>query len=223
MVARAAFAQPTPQCVEGKAATEATLWHCCWPGQSWSDQMDRCVGPPQCPPDLVPEEAECVRRVVPTVYVPPPRHAAAQKNSLLVAGGALFGISYGATLVMGAYGSWFAATTPLVHDVPTFNNHLAAQLTWNFIPVVGPAIACARYASVKEFQFTTADGELWSTRSDSVALVCAGEIAGLALQVTGLALLGAGAAQKRRAAARAWNLTPLVGGGRLGLGLAGAF
>src|SRR5262249_12077636 len=155
---------------------EATLWHCCWPTQSWSDQMDRCVGPPQCPAGLVPEEADCVRPVVPTVYLPPPRRPAPQKTRLMVAGGALFGISYGAALVAGAYGAALAATTPLIYDVPTFNNHLAAQLTWNFIPVAGPAIACARYASVKEFQFTTADGELWSTRNDSAALVCALEI-----------------------------------------------
>src|SRR5262249_23786265 len=107
------------------------------------------------------------------------------------------------------------------YDVPTFNDHLAAQLTWNFVPLVGPAIACAEYASVKEFQFTTANGELWSTKNDSAALVCAGEIAGMAIQITGLALLGAGAARKK-SAQRAWNLSPLPGAS-LGLSFGSAF
>lgn len=41
-------------CPEGKEATEETRGNCCWPGQVWSRDRQRCVGTPEeCPPGKV--------------------------------------------------------------------------------------------------------------------------------------------------------------------------
>lgn len=63
---------PSPvdaQCHEGRVSSEDTDGRCCWPGQRWSDERARCVGPPRCPSGLVSEGDTCVRSMAPA---PPP-------------------------------------------------------------------------------------------------------------------------------------------------------
>lgn len=45
-------------CAAGMLATMDGL-HCCWPGQTWSDEQRACAGPPTCPVGLVAQGATC--------------------------------------------------------------------------------------------------------------------------------------------------------------------
>jgi hypothetical protein len=63
-------------CGEGLVANEATDGHCCWPGQMWSDERERCIGTPRCPTGWKVQGSLCVRGEVvpetqPRVAAPP--------------------------------------------------------------------------------------------------------------------------------------------------------
>lgn len=53
------------QCSEGRVASWSTQGRCCWPGQSFSPQLGRCVGAPQCPSGRVAAGDECVAPAAP--------------------------------------------------------------------------------------------------------------------------------------------------------------
>ncbi|MFO0680961.1 MAG: hypothetical protein U0234_02870 [Sandaracinus sp.] len=54
-------------CAEGRARTEDG--YCCWPGQRFSADRNRCEGPPDCPEALVAHGAECAAPVAATPSV----------------------------------------------------------------------------------------------------------------------------------------------------------
>lgn len=41
---------PQPGCSPGKVQNDDTDGHCCWPGESWSAEEERCSGDGRCPP-----------------------------------------------------------------------------------------------------------------------------------------------------------------------------
>lgn len=48
-------------CGEGLVITDATDGHCCWPGQMWSEERERCIGTPRCPTGWIVQGSLCVR------------------------------------------------------------------------------------------------------------------------------------------------------------------
>jgi hypothetical protein len=57
----AAPAPPAPVCADGREITAETAGRCCWPGQAWRDDLNRCDGAPRCPPGWAGDGAGCVR------------------------------------------------------------------------------------------------------------------------------------------------------------------
>jgi hypothetical protein len=52
---------PPGACGEGLVATDATDGHCCWPGQAWSEERERCTGAPRCPRGWEARGSFCIR------------------------------------------------------------------------------------------------------------------------------------------------------------------
>lgn len=48
------------QCARGRLQTEATAGRCCWPGQVWDEEDNRCSGPPDCPAGFGGEGDSCI-------------------------------------------------------------------------------------------------------------------------------------------------------------------
>lgn len=46
------------ECTSGRVAVAGG--YCCWPGQQWSDELQRCFGVPECPADLGGAAEECL-------------------------------------------------------------------------------------------------------------------------------------------------------------------
>lgn len=69
-VSASAFAQSpakSPACAPGKAVSEDTAGHCCWPGQAWSSGKQACIGIPQaCPAGLTPQAETCAAPACPS-------------------------------------------------------------------------------------------------------------------------------------------------------------
>jgi hypothetical protein len=57
---RLAAAVPTTACPGGRAISDETDGHCCWPGQVWAKSRAACVGIPECPAGLAPVGESCV-------------------------------------------------------------------------------------------------------------------------------------------------------------------
>lgn len=55
-------------CAPGRVAT--LEGYCCWPAQTWSDERQRCEGPPSCPSGMAAEGDDCVG-VAPAPVAPP--------------------------------------------------------------------------------------------------------------------------------------------------------
>lgn len=51
---------PVPSCGIGQTVSIDTAGHCCWPAQVWSNSRQVCIGVPQCPPGLSPQDDACV-------------------------------------------------------------------------------------------------------------------------------------------------------------------
>ena len=58
------------ECPPGRAVSDETEGHCCWPGQVWARSRSVCVGIPECPSGLVVDGESCA---------PPPRCPPAQR------------------------------------------------------------------------------------------------------------------------------------------------
>jgi serine/threonine-protein kinase len=56
---RAAGSPPQPGCPPEKVQNEETGGHCCWPGQTWSDERSTCAGEVRCPPGRRPRGERC--------------------------------------------------------------------------------------------------------------------------------------------------------------------
>jgi len=83
LVARAGRGEEA--CSGGKTISDATDGHCCWPGQAWDADTNRCFGKPRCPAGMdvdghactpalpsLPKPAGSVTDPAPPVWVPPP-------------------------------------------------------------------------------------------------------------------------------------------------------
>jgi hypothetical protein len=68
------------ECADGRVNTPETAGRCCWPGQSWSDQLGRCSGPPTCPAGRSASGDDCVLAGGENVMAqqPPPGYQAQQ-------------------------------------------------------------------------------------------------------------------------------------------------
>ncbi len=62
-------------CVEGRVATDETEGRCCWPGQHWSAEANRCEGVPECPEGRSMSGEDCVEDESGTGAPPPPPEA----------------------------------------------------------------------------------------------------------------------------------------------------
>lgn len=61
------------ECGDGLVSSEATQGHCCWPGQAWSEERQRCAGPPTCPAGWQARGSLCIRgEYVKELGDPPP-------------------------------------------------------------------------------------------------------------------------------------------------------
>src|SRR5262249_29470148 len=58
---RAATGGSAPECAEGRVSTAATAGRCCWPGQYWTDERERCEGAPRCAEGWLADGPGCVR------------------------------------------------------------------------------------------------------------------------------------------------------------------
>lgn len=56
-------------CAGGRVASDATEWHCCWPGQMWGPTERACIGPPTCPGGMVAHGEDCVAARAPSTGV----------------------------------------------------------------------------------------------------------------------------------------------------------
>ncbi len=156
------------QCAPGRVANDATGGRCCWPGQSWSEDRDRCEGPPTCPAGMWGEGSDCVAAASPQPAAPPPTFAApppaeprqatfaaAEPRApsatgtepiagLAIAGGVSLGVTYLATVIASA-----VAMTSCYSGCPEY--------ALNFIPVVGPivwvALDSGRYGNTWTYVF----------------------------------------------------------------------
>lgn len=80
-------ARAQDDCAEGRARTEAG--YCCWPGQEFSVERNRCEGPPTCPDSLVAHGAECAAPVTASyaaLTLPDPGEASAPISYTATAG-----------------------------------------------------------------------------------------------------------------------------------------
>lgn len=94
--------------------------------------------------------------------VPAGAHVERRRNrSLLRSGIAVFASFYALAIGAGVYGSIEAAGDGVVYDWDTKNTHVAAQIAYNWIPLVGPLVAGARFESAQ-------NQVVWSTASDGV-------------------------------------------------------
>lgn len=62
-------------------STPETLGRCCWPGQSFSEALGRCSGPPECPPPFVAEGDSCLVPYTAGYGVPPAGWAAPEAGA----------------------------------------------------------------------------------------------------------------------------------------------
>ena len=52
---------PSSACTDGRVATPQSQMQCCWPGQSWDEEVGGCGGTPQCPGDHYSTGSTCER------------------------------------------------------------------------------------------------------------------------------------------------------------------
>ncbi len=60
------------ECADGRVSTADTQGRCCWPNQTWSDQLGRCSGPPTCPDGRTASGDDCVLAGGENVMAPQP-------------------------------------------------------------------------------------------------------------------------------------------------------
>ena len=148
-------AQAQAACEEGRERSALTEGRCCWPGQTWANELGRCEGPPECPATRVAAGDECVPRAqtvarelaAPAVAWPDAggagpdgiRNAHFESRpdlALTITGATLFGLSWIAAIVMGE---------GYLHPYNAYHAGEPCGYTtagnWMDVPVVGPWVA----------------------------------------------------------------------------------